>query len=114
MRYSYETQNLDGRRVVRLHSKFLNYTHMNTIIVSVGDYGFGHNWTLVMGGKQFYLGQDVKFCKRVLGMSPSDVVDAIGDNDLRKEETRDALANFIIDTLQIEGENIESWELCCQ
>lgn len=91
---------------------------MNAIINSTPNgYGFGHDWTLVVNGKSFYLGQDAKFCSRVLGMTGRDVVNAIGDNDLTKKKTRTALANFIMDRLCLSEnivESLEPWELCCQ
>ena len=84
-----------------------------------GDFGF--DWNLVVTikdiTKRFYLGQDVKFCSRVLGMSTREVVNRIGDNDLRKVETQKKLGNFILNVLNLEEENVlnlESWELCCQ
>ena len=84
-----------------------------------GDFGF--DWNLVVTikdvTKRFYLGQDVKFCSRVLGMTTREVVDRIGDNDLRKVETQKKLGNFILNVLNLEEEsllNLESWELCCQ
>lgn len=88
-----------------------------TIQFSVGDYGFSHNWTLSAFGKSFFLGQDVKFCRRVLGMEPSYVVQQIGTNDLRTEEARAALAEFIVDQLELDEDkvsNIEPWALCAQ
>jgi len=87
-----------------------------TITIS-SSYGFDFNWTLHVFGKSFYLGQDVKFCQRVLGMDPSYVVEQIGSNDLRKEETRNKLGEFIYDTLNLNEElinNMDEWELCCQ
>lgn len=87
-----------------------------TISIS-SSYGFSHEWTLHAFGKSFYLGQDVKFCIRVLGMEPSYVVQQIGSNDLRNEETLKRLAEFICDELNLTEENavnLESWELCCQ
>ena len=84
-----------------------------------GDFGF--DWNLVVTiknvTKRFYLGQDVKFCSRVLGMTTREVVDRIGDNDLRKVETQKKLGNFILNVLNLSEENVlnfESWELCCQ
>lgn len=91
---------------------------MNAIVNSTPNgYGFGYDWTLNVNGKSFYLGQDVKFCQRVLGMSGRQVVDAIGDNDLSKLETREALANFIMDCLELDEDalsDLQPWELCCQ
>jgi hypothetical protein len=91
------------------------------IVVTRGEYGFGHNWSLVVttkdGTRNFYLGQDVKFCERVLGMSPREVVNAIGDNDLGNPETLKKLGGFIIDQLELDEEKVgelENWELCAQ
>ncbi len=84
-------------------------------------YGFGYDWTLNVtthnSSKSFYLGQDVKFCRRVLGMEPSYVVEQIGNNDLRNVETQKKLGDFIIDTLgltEVEIDTLQPWELCCQ
>ena len=87
-----------------------------------GNYGFGHDWNLIVTNdkgdrKNFYLGQDSKFCNRVLGMTPRYVVEQIGDNDLRNVEVQKKLGNFIIETLELTEEqvfNLQSWELCCQ
>lgn len=87
-----------------------------TISIS-SNYGFEHNWTLHAFGRSFYLGQDVKFCQRVLGMEPSYVVQQIGSNDLRNEETKQRLAEFICDELNLNEESVnevEDWGLCCQ
>ena len=82
------------------------------------QYGMFSYWTLVVGKKEFYLGQDVKFCNRVLNMLPRDVVKAIGDNDLSKEKTNKALARFIVQTLKseysINFKNLQPWELCAE
>ena len=88
-----------------------------TIEISADSYGFSHNWTLSAFGKKFFLGQDVKFCRRVLGMEPSYIASKIGTNDLRTEEGKTALAQFIINELELdEGvvNNLESWALCAQ
>ena len=84
-------------------------------------YGFGYDWTLNVtthnSSKSFYLGQDVKFCRRVLGMEPSYVVQQIGDNDLRKVETQKKFGDFILQTLGLTEDEIDTlqpWELCCQ
>lgn len=83
---------------------------------------FGYDWNLIVTNskgerKNFYLGQDVKFCSRVLGMSTKEVVNRIGDNDLRNVETQKKLGDFILECLVMdenEIENLETWELCCQ
>lgn len=88
-----------------------------TIDISVGGYGFSHNWTLNAFGKQFFLGQDIKFCRRVLGMDTSYVVSQIGTNDLRTEEARTALAEFIVEHLELDEDRVnglETWDLCAQ
>lgn len=88
------------------------------IIEISSSYGFDHNWTLVLpSGKSFYLGQDVKFCSRVLGMEPSYIAKQIGSSDLRPEKTRRKLAQFIIDSLNLDTKQLKAlqpWELCCQ
>ena len=81
------------------------------------SYGFCHNWTLKAYNKSFYLGQDVKFCKRILGCDPSYIVNQIGSNDLSKESTKKKLAKFILDSLQINRSNIktiQAWDLCAE
>lgn len=85
------------------------------------SYGFDHNWTLTLttkkATKSFYLGQDVKFCTRVLGMEPRDVVNESGVRDLRYEKNRTKLAKYICRKLNLNGKNmkkIEVWELCAQ
>lgn len=80
-------------------------------------YGFGHDWTLVTRYGNFYLGQDAKFCSRVLGMRGSDVAQAIGSNDLRNDTTRRKLAAFILQSLGLDEstlQDVQPWELCCQ
>jgi hypothetical protein len=87
-----------------------------TIQIST-SYGFCHNWTLKAYGKSFYLGQDVKFCSRVLGCDPSYIVNQIGSNDLSKETTKKKLAKFILDNLNLNRSNIknlEPWQLCAE
>ena len=91
------------------------------VLFTPDGYGMGYNWNLLVTTHEktttFYLGQDVKFCRRVLGMEPRDVVRELGDNDLRKEETQKKLGNFIINTLglsELELNTLQPWELCCQ
>lgn len=81
------------------------------------NYGFDHNWTLTCFGRSFYLGQDVKFCSRVLGMEPSSVVNAIGTNRVDTPKGSEKLAKFICKKLGITKSNVnklESWDLCAQ
>lgn len=88
-----------------------------TVEVTTGSYGFGHDWTLKVFGRSFWLGQDVKFCSRVLGMSPSQLVEEVGTNRFDTEEGLVQLAEFITGQLGITEDNvqqIESWGLCAQ
>lgn len=87
------------------------------IEISVGGYGFGHDWTLVVNNKSFYLGQDVKFCSRVLGVSPSYVVEQIGSRDITKPSVNKRLANFILDELELTKDKLKQlqpWELSAE
>jgi hypothetical protein len=86
------------------------------------SYGFDHNWTLVVSTpkmtKSFYLGQDVKFCSRVLGMDTSYVVQQVGTREIAEgTKGNKKLAKFIIDTLGLDIKKVKElqpWELCCQ
>jgi hypothetical protein len=79
------------------------------VIITRGGYGFGHDWTLEAYGKKYYLGQDVKFCSRVLGVSPSTIVSAIGSPEI------EVPAIFICKELGITRKtNINAWDLCAQ
>ena len=86
------------------------------------SYGFDHNWTLVVSTakktKSFYLGQDVKFCSRVLGMETSYVIQQIGTREVDNGTPGNKkLAKFICKELGLNGRNIdkiEPWGLCCQ
>ena len=89
------------------------------VVTPRGD--FGHDWNLIVetdnGVRNFYLGQDVKFCSRVLGLTPRDIVNEIGTGDFRNEENLKRLGNFISEQLGLVDESVEqleSWELCCQ
>ena len=96
-----------------------------TIKVSRGSYGFSHEWTLILEGKQktksFYLGQDIKVCMRLLQCSPSYVIERIGTREIESEMGSRNLAKFILETLK---ENhlltprklmaMEPWDLCVQ
>jgi hypothetical protein len=88
------------------------------IVISNGAYGFEHNWTLVVNEMHhFYLGQDVKFCNRVLGLSPSYIVKQIGSNDVENPSVNKRLANFIINQLELTEtklKTLQSWELSAE
>ena len=85
------------------------------VIITRGSYGFGHEWTLEAYGKQYYLGQDVKFCSRVLGVSPSTIVSEIGSGEIELPTVNKRLAKFICNELGVtRSTNIQPWELCAQ
>lgn len=90
---------------------------MKAIIQITSNYGFDHNWTLhveIKGErKSFYLGQDVKFCNRVLQMTPRQVVEAIGTADIQSVKGNKALAKFIISKLK-PTKDAQPWELCAE
>jgi hypothetical protein len=86
------------------------------------NYGFDHNWTLVVSTakktKSFYLGQDVKFCSRVLQMDTAYVVSKIGTREIDNGTPGNKkLAKFICKELGLNGRNIdkiEPWGLCAE
>ena len=85
-------------------------------------YGFDYQWTLVVSTKtktkSFYLGQDVKFCSRVLGMEPAYIIQQIGTREVEEGTPGNKkLAQFICKELKLNGRNIdkiEPWGLCAQ
>jgi len=96
---------------------------MEATIESVPNpYGFGRDWSLVVKfrdtEKRFYLGQDVKFCSRVLGMAPREVVMRIGTGDIGNGTAgADKLAKLILSELDLSAKKLrqlEPWGLCCQ
>ena len=95
---------------------------MQAEIKITSNYGFDHNWTLVVSTpkktKEFYLGQDVKFCSRVLGMDTYHIVEQIGTNVIEQGTIGNRkLAKFICKELNVNGRNInklETWSLCAQ
>jgi hypothetical protein len=95
---------------------------MKTEIKISSNYGFDHNWTLEVntktGIRSFYLGQDIKFIRRVLGMEPDYLIEQIGTRDISNGSVGNRkLARFICNELGINirtvGE-IESWGLCAE
>lgn len=92
------------------------------ILIERGSYGFGHNWSLVITkrngtSKSFYLGQDVKFCSRVLGMEPRYIVEQIGSGNITEPNINTRLANFIIDSLGLTKTQLfkqETWSICAE
>ncbi len=103
--------------------KILNKMKSEVIVKRRED--FGHDWILVLEAKKnkilrrksFYLGQDVKFCSRVLGMSPRDVVNEIGSGDFTKDSNLKLLGKLISKRLELSTKSIDeldAWDLCCQ
>jgi hypothetical protein len=89
--------------------------------IANGSYGFGMNWTLTLVTpkfrRSFYLGQDVKFCNRVLGVTPREIVNEIGSGDIGKEKVRNKLARYIVKRLELTASKVEKlqpWELCAE
>jgi hypothetical protein len=86
------------------------------------QYGFAHYWELIVSTpkktKSFYLGQDVKFCQRVLGMDTSYLVQQIGTREIDNGTIGNKkLAKFICKELGLNGRNIdkiEPWGLCAE
>jgi hypothetical protein len=95
---------------------------MNAEIKVTRQYGFAHYWELIVSTKtktkSFYLGQDVKFCSRVLGMEPSYLVKQIGTGEIDNGTPGNKkLAKFICKELGLNGRNIdkfEPWALCAE
>ena len=95
---------------------------MNAEIKISSNYGFDHNWTLIVSTakktKSFYLGQDVKFCSRVLEMDTTYVVKQIGTREIDNGTPGNKkLAKFICKELGLNGRNIdkiEAWGLCAE
>lgn len=93
-----------------------------TIRITAGGYGFSHHWSLEVEAKgfarSFYLGQDVKFCSRVLGMSPRDVVEAIGTGEISEGQAGNKkLAKFIIKELGLTKKKmneLDAWSLSAE
>ena len=96
-----------------------------TISIDNGELG-SHNWSLVLSDPMqvFWLGQDVKFVQRVLGMDCSYLCslvhermgDAVGQLNMDDPKVREAIAVTIID--QVGGtqnvRKLESWDLSSQ
>ena len=87
------------------------------IIVTNGSYGFGKNWTLQAYGKEFWLGQDVKVCKRALGMEPKDVIAEIGTAEIERPSGNKKLARLICKVAGINRSNVgefQPWSLAVE
>lgn len=94
---------------------------MKTRIEITSHYGFDHNWTLICETskvtRSFYLGQDVKFCSRVLGLTPRDIVEAIGTREIDTKQGNLKLAKFICKQIGLDGRSmhkLQNWVLCSE
>ena len=93
-----------------------------SILITTGSYGFGHNWALVCKTAKkervFYLGQDEKVCRRVLGLTPRGVVDKIGTREIEEGKRGNVkLAKLIAEHYGLNGHNInkiEAWQLSAE
>jgi len=105
-----------------LNRIFYIYNMETSVIITPNPYGFGRNWSLLVKTpehtKSFYLGQDVKFCSRVLGMTPRDVVEAIGTGEISEGQPGNKkLAEFICECLELNETNVmglEPWSLSAE
>jgi len=94
------------------------------LIITRNGYGFGHDCQLEVTKdgrtKNFYLGQDAKVCSRILGMRPSEVAEIVGSNDLTLYETRESIANLILEAVGVTSENeeefmnLQPWEIAAE
>jgi len=91
------------------------------IIVTQGSYGFGHNWSLVCKTAKkkriFYLGQDEKACRRILGLTPRGVIDKIGTAEIESKGGNRKLAQLFVEHYGLNGHNIskiEAWQLSAE
>ena len=67
--------------------------------------------------KSFFLGQDVKFCSRVLGMTGREVMEEIGVKSMTTQKDYTKLANFIVRSLELTPKilkELQPWELACE
>lgn len=74
------------------------------------------NWSLIVKGKEFLLGQDVKWCIRALGIDINDFFTEVGTDD-RTEEGRQKIGKWIVKELKLTPKvinKLEPWSLCCQ
>ena len=86
---------------------------------------FGHNWNLYVTfknkkTKSFYLGQDVKFCRRVLGLEPKELIHMIGMNtpiNMDEPKVQKKIGKFIVEHLGLTEKMLKdanTWDLACQ
>ena len=94
---------------------------MKAEILSTPHY-FGRTWQLKVSTpkkeKVFFLGQDVKVCSRLLGMTPKDVVQTIGTNNIGNgSKGAKKLGRLIADHVGLNGRNmdkVEPWAIAVE
>lgn len=79
--------------------------------VNIRQTDTAHYWTLIVESNKrfysFYLGQDIKFCKRVLKIEPQALVTMLGTNNLTEgTDGNKRLANVIVAVLDITSTHI--------
>jgi hypothetical protein len=94
------------------------------LIITRNGYGFGGDWQMICRRnkktKTFYLGQDAKVCYRIIGMSPKELAEHIGSNDLTKRKTRKAICELILLALNVTPDNendffnLQPWQIAAE
>lgn len=77
---------------------------------------FYTHWSLVVNGKEFLLGQDVKWVMRTLGIDINDFFKEVGTDD-RTEEGRQKIGEWIVEQFNLTSKRVnelEVWDLSCQ
>lgn len=94
---------------------------MNTTTITTNTFEwskgfFCTNWSLIVEGKEFLLGQDAKWTNRILGMDINDFFTEVGTDD-RTEEGRQKIGEWIVKELKLTPklvDKLEPWSLACQ
>jgi hypothetical protein len=88
-------------------------------------YGFGMDWWLCINNKEYWLGQDVKVCSRLLGCRPHDLITELSQRTgldyetcreiQNNEDVNVALANLLIEAYNMpEDSEPLAWELAVE
>jgi len=94
----------------------MSTTTISTEQVELSKGFFYNDWTLNVNGKDFLLGQDVKWCSRTFGIGLNEFFAMVGAND-RTEEGRQKIGEWIVKEFNLTPKvvnKLESWSLCCQ
>lgn len=94
---------------------------MNTTTITTNTFEWSKgfyctNWSLIVKGKEFLLGQDAKWTNRILGMDINDFFTEVGTDD-RTEEGREKIGKWIVKELKLTPklvDKLEPWSLACQ